>query len=87
MLDGGKRKAELSTWLDDALPAWFEHRLLRITAAVADRWGYLLAHSERTLPAIDSLLAATALAFNLKMVTRNVADFTVPGLVVINPWE
>jgi hypothetical protein len=55
-------------------------------AAVADAWGRLQATSERTLPAIDSLLAATALHHHLRLVTRNIADFDVPGLDTINPW-
>jgi predicted nucleic acid-binding protein len=39
------------------------------------------------LPAIDSLLAATALQHHLSLVTRNVKDFTGLGVDVINPWE
>jgi len=33
------------------------------------------------------LLAATALHHDLRMVTRNVQDFSFPDLEVINPWE
>jgi predicted nucleic acid-binding protein len=40
-----------------------------------------------TLPVVDGLLAATALEHNLTAVTRNVNDFAVAGLSVINPWE
>lgn len=85
-LPAGKRRTELVTWLEEALPAWFGPRLLPIDIAVAERWGRLLAASPRSLPAIDSLLAATALTHNLSLVTRNVADFDVPGLEVVNPW-
>jgi hypothetical protein len=38
------------------------------------------------LPAIDSLLAATALTHGVTLVTRNRRDFQYPGLVVIDPW-
>ena len=38
-------------------------------------------------PAIDSLLAATALHHDLCMVTSNVDDFVIEGLDVFNPWE
>lgn len=86
-LKTSKKKAQLVTWLDHDLPAWFDNRLLPIDRDVADRWGYLLAKINRPIPAIDSLLAATALTFNLKMVTRNVADFDIAGLEVINPWN
>ena len=52
---------------------------------VADRWGRLIAAMQRPVPAIDSLLAATALAHGLRLVTRNVRDFAFPGLEVVNP--
>lgn len=54
---------------------------------VADRWGRLLAAARRPLPAIDSLLAATALARGLALITRHVEDFPHPGLEIINPWD
>ena len=53
---------------------------------VADRWGRLLAQMGRPVPTIDSLLAATALHHELRLVTRNQKDFDYPGLEVINPW-
>jgi predicted nucleic acid-binding protein len=86
-LPAGRRKEKLRNWLEHELPAWFGERLLPIDAAVADAWGRLQAASERTLPAVDSLLAATALHHHLRLVTRNTADFDVPGLVTINPWS
>ena len=52
-----------------------------------DRWGRLLAAAGRPLPAIDSLLGATALHHELRIVTRNTADFQFDDLEVINPWE
>ena len=38
------------------------------------------------MPAIDSLLAATALHHDVRLVTRNTRDFDYAGLEVINPW-
>jgi predicted nucleic acid-binding protein len=83
----GRRREKLRDWLEHGLPAWFGERLLPVDAAVADAWGRLLAISERTLPAVDSLLAATALHHQLRLVTRNTVDFDVPGLETINPWS
>jgi predicted nucleic acid-binding protein len=85
-LRAGARKERLRIWLEQELPAWFEGRLLPVDAMVADRWGRLIATTERPVPAIDSLLAATALAHGLRLVTRNVKDFGFPGLEVVNPW-
>ena len=82
-----KRKLKLLDWLDTELPAFFTGRILPIDEEVADRWGRLLAAAGRPLPAIDSLLAATALTHGLALVTRNVDDFPHPDLEIVNPWE
>jgi predicted nucleic acid-binding protein len=65
----------------------FAARLLPIDAGVAHQWGQLLAEAGRSLPAIDSLLAATALHHNLVLVTRNLKDFAGLPVQVLNPWE
>jgi len=85
-LPASKRKEKLRYWLEHELPEWFGDRLLPVDAAVADAWGRLQATAERTLPAIDSLLAATALHHHLRLVTRNSADFEIKGLETVNPW-
>jgi predicted nucleic acid-binding protein len=85
-LPDGTRKERLRVWLEADVPEWFGARLLAVTAGVAERWGRLLAEVRRPVPAIDSLLAATALHHGLRIVTRNEADFRFPGVVVINPW-
>ena len=81
------RRETLRLWLEQELTDWFGDRLLPIDRGVADRWGTLLAQAGRPLPAVDSLLAATALHHNLRMVTRNVTDFQFAGLEVVNPWD
>lgn len=86
-LPEGERRLKLLDWLEADLPTFFSGRILPVDAAVADRWGRLLAQAGRPVPAIDSLLAATALAHGLKLVTRNLRDFDFPGLEVINPWR
>lgn len=69
------------------LPTFFLGRVLDVDTAVADRWGQLQAQAGRPLPAIDSLLAATALQHNLTLVTRNVRDFVGLGVSLVNPWQ
>lgn len=80
------RKEKLRVWLEHTLPDWFEGRVLPVDEAVAEQWGRMLAEANRPVPAIDSLLAATALQHDLRMVTRNERDFAFPGLEVVNPW-
>ena len=87
-LGQGRRHALLTDWLERRLPEWFEDRLLPVTPAIARRWGSLNTATRNSIPVIDGLLAATAFAHDLCVVTRNTRDFgRIPGLVVLNPWE
>lgn len=86
-LADAKRRLKLADWLETELPLFFAGRIISIDDGVADRWGRLLAHAGRTLPAIDSLLGATAAHHGLTMVTRNSKDFANLGLEVLNPWK
>lgn len=81
------RKEKLRLWLENDLPQWFQKSILPIDIYVADRWGRLQVEMKQKLPIIDSLLAATALHFDLRLVTRNIQDFAYPNLTVINPWD
>ncbi len=85
-LPDGERKQRLLDWLEVELPAYFGGRIIPIDAAIADRWGRLQAQAGRPLPAIDSLLAATALNRDLTLVTRNLKDFRHPDLSLLDPW-
>jgi toxin FitB len=80
------RRHSLNDWLEQELPNFFLGRVLSVDGAVADRWGRLQARTSHPLPAIDSLLAATALQHRLTLVTRNVKDFADAGVELINPW-
>lgn len=80
------RRAALLDWLEADLPAFFTGRILPIDVRVADRCGRMVAAAGRPVPAIDSLLGATAAHYGLSLVTRNVRDFADLGLDVINPW-
>jgi predicted nucleic acid-binding protein len=81
------RRLALMDWLETDLPSFFAGRILAVDAQVSDRWGRLLALAGRPLPAIDSLLGATASLHGLRMVTRNARDFASLGVEVVNPWE
>jgi predicted nucleic acid-binding protein len=82
----GRRRDQILSWLEHDLPLWFEDRMLPVDNHVADEWGRLLSKVERTIPAVDSLIAATALCRRLTVVTRNVKDFDLPGIETLNPW-
>jgi predicted nucleic acid-binding protein len=89
-LSQGRRRTQLETWLDVELQARFAGRILAIDASVADRWGLLAAQAKSrgiSLPIVDGLLAATALHYNLTVVTRNSSDFRNAQVQVLNPWE
>lgn len=74
-------------WLNVELPTFFLGRLQDVDVQVADRWGRLQGDAGRPLPAIDGLLAATALQHDLTLVTRNIKDFAGLSLEIINPWN
>jgi toxin FitB len=86
-LPAGKQRERLAHWLDHTLAQWFGDRVLPIDQAVCAQWAQGLAQVGRPLPAIDSLLAATAITHSLAVVTRNARDFELPGLEVVNPWD
>ena len=84
------QKRRLAEWLRDGLLREFEGRILPVDWPVAEAWALLTSKSEakgRTLPAIDALLAATALVHDLTLVTRNTRDFAGTGVRVLNPWK
>ena len=90
LLPQDRRRTQLETWLEIDLQTRFAGRILPINSAITDRWGWIAAEARRkgtTLPVIDGLLAATALHYNLTIVSRNVKDFVNAHVPVLNPWE
>jgi predicted nucleic acid-binding protein len=89
-LTDSKKKKELNRWVKEDLHLRFKNRVLNITMEEVNRWGKILASAEQNgkpLPAIDSLIAATALVHDLSVVTRNTQHMEVSGVEVINPWS
>ncbi len=74
----------LERWLQQ-IEAAFGARILGIDNAVTDQWGRMSAI--RRIPAIDGLLAATALTYGLTLVTRNDRDVAGLGAAVLNPFS
>lgn len=89
-LPGSSRKKKLVNWLTGDLLVRFRDRILPLDVPVMMAWGSMVARTEaagRKIPAIDSLIAATAAHHGLSLATRNVRDFKQTGLAIVNPWE
>lgn len=85
-LQDAPKKQAIIQWLEHDLTTKFHGRIIPINQDIAEKWGYLSAH--KSMPAIDGLIAATALVFNYKLVTRNIKVFAgIIGLELINPWD
>lgn len=63
----------------------FADRVLPVDDLVAERWGAL--NVPDPVPAVDGLLAATALVHDLTLVTRNVRDVERTGVRLFNPFN
>ncbi|PYR67338.1 MAG: VapC toxin family PIN domain ribonuclease [Acidobacteria bacterium] len=78
------RALVLNRWFH-ALVTQYEARILLVDQKVAEEWGRMNALA--TLPAIDSLLAATAHVHGLTFVTRNTKDVARTGVPYLNPFQ
>jgi len=89
-LPEGAKKDELQAWVALDLVERFTGRILEIDIETALSWGRLQGEAVQVgekLPVMDSLIAATAAAHGLVVVTRNVKDIERCKARVINPWE
>jgi toxin FitB len=76
--------ARLEAWVDD-IETIFADRVLPLDVAAARLWGELSAR--RSLPVIDTLIAATAISRGLTLVTRNTRDVAATGVPLFDPWQ
>ena len=74
----------LENWLEIILDEYSEN-ILDFTETEAQVWGQLRVPNHEN--ALDKQIAATALTYDLSVVTRNVDDFIGTGVKLINPFE
>jgi len=74
----------LQNWLDDKVLTGFAARILPLDLAVALRVAPL--HVPDPASDHDAIIAGTALAHGLVVVTRNATDFVRSGVEIVNPW-
>lgn len=80
----GRQANRLEKWLG-ALLVEYRDQILDINMDIAQLWGRLrVPHPENSL---DKQIAATALIFDLTVVTRNQKDFARTGVRVLNPFQ
>ena len=73
----------LEHWLSRTVDA-FSSRIIGVDRAIAERWGHL--GTPDPVPAIDALIAATALERDLVVVTRNVKHISGTGARFFDPF-
>ena len=78
------RAREIERWLQ-SITNTLGARLLVVNHKIADQWGRM--GIKRTLPLVDSILAATAVAHGLTLVTRNIKDIQDTGVSYLNPFD
>jgi predicted nucleic acid-binding protein len=79
-----RQGAILRRWLENEVISPLAARILTIDLVIARRAAAF--HVPDPRPEGDTLIAATALAHGLTVVTRNVADFEPMGVAILNPW-
>jgi toxin FitB len=74
----------LDRWLVTLLEDYAD-RILPLDLRIAELWGRL--NAPDPLPAVDGLLAATAIAHGLTLATRNGRDVARTGVQIVDPFQ
>ncbi len=83
------RRTELNDWLTHKVRPMFEQRVLEVSEDVMFKWRLLVEDGRKaghTFSQPDLFIAATALHHGLTVVTRDVSDFEVARVPLLNPW-
>ncbi|MDD5216053.1 MAG: type II toxin-antitoxin system VapC family toxin [Methylococcales bacterium] len=84
-----KRQKALTLWLN-TIEIKFSGQILPITNEVLNNWAEISANAElegQKMAVMDSLITATAYSHKLILVTRNVDDFKMAPIEIVNPFQ
>ncbi len=89
-LRDAQRRQQLQQGWETLLANVLQQPVLPFNSAAAQWFAALVSHREglgRPISTADAVIAATALAHDGQLATRNTADFDAIGLKLINPWD
>lgn len=90
ILPDGRRRGFLEDRFSRFLAEGFSGRVLPFDAEAAERYGEIMAARRgagRPLSILDGQIAATARVHRLAVATRNVRDFELCGVEIVDPFE
>ena len=88
-LPESRKKEKLHKWVNYDLKERFKDRIINFDLQTATTWGKIQARSEsagKAMPAIDGMIAATGIANDFIIVTRNTSDMEISGASLLDPW-
>lgn len=90
LLPAGKRREQLESWFkEELLGSLADVNILPVTREIGEGWAVWTARGQERgvqVAVMDGLIAATALAHGLTLVTRNTKDFEGLRVPMLNPW-